>query len=169
MKKTSSLYKGMAMRSKIKLFCFLTAVPFLSSFCDAQQAESTCNPLDTTQWVQTSKGCLHIYAFLSDSVASKPNLVIVIHGDAPFSNPGYQYKMARQISKRHKNTIAVGLLRPGYIDADGNKSDGQKGLTTGDNYTPEIIDEIAEVISILAARYHPGEVILLGHSGGAAI
>jgi predicted esterase len=60
------------------------------------------------------------------------------------------------------------VLRPGYGDGT-DRSDGMRGETTGDNYTPEVIDAVATAISQLTARYHPRRTILIGHSGGAAI
>jgi predicted esterase len=44
-----------------------------------------------------------------------------------------------------------------------------RGFATGDNYTPEVINAVATVLSELKGRYHPRRVILVGHSGGAAI
>src|SRR4249920_1180328 len=48
-------------------------------------------------------------------------------------------------------------------------SDDMRGYTTGDNYTPEVVNAVAAVLSELKDRYHPRRVILVGHSGGAAI
>jgi pimeloyl-ACP methyl ester carboxylesterase len=153
-------------------FC---AMIFLMGFkspggcCYGQSSQKSCDRGDSLHWVLTSLGCLHLYTFKNDSLSGRPNLVIVIHGDAPFNNPGYQYEVARLIAQRNKNTIAIGLLRPGYTDPDGNTSDGRKGLTTGDNYTPDIIDAIAEGIEKIKKNYHPLHTVLMGHSGGAAI
>ena len=44
-----------------------------------------------------------------------------------------------------------------------------RGETTGDNYTPEVLDAIAAAISELRARYRPRRVVLVGHSGGSAV
>jgi len=139
------------------------------SSCNSQISKSKCDSKDSLHWVTTTNGCLHIYTYKSKIISDTPNLVIIIHGDAPFNKPGYQYKMARLISEQNQNTIAIGLLRPGYTDDDGNTSDGQRGLTTGDNYTPDVITAIAQGIEKLKNRYHPKKTILVGHSGGAAI
>jgi len=44
-----------------------------------------------------------------------------------------------------------------------------RGLTTGDNWTPEVVNAVADMLSELKGRYHPRRVIGIGHSGGAAI
>ncbi|MBS1682127.1 MAG: prolyl oligopeptidase family serine peptidase [Bacteroidetes bacterium] len=124
---------------------------------------------DTLNWVATKIGSLHIKTFKGDSLNNSPNLVFVIHGDAPFNKPGYQYRMAKKISSANKNTIAVGVLRPGYTDVEEQTSNGVKGLTTGDNYTLENIDAIAEAITKLKSIYRPAKTVIVGHSGGSAL
>lgn len=61
-----------------------------------QSAKTDCSKKDPVQWVTTSLGCLHFYSYKNDSISSHPNLVIVLHGDAPFNNPGYQYILAKR-------------------------------------------------------------------------
>lgn len=124
---------------------------------------------DMKNWVSTCRGSIHIETFTSDSLTVRPNLVLVVHGDAPFNKPDYQYKMAAKIAGNSKNTIAIGILRPGYSDPENNISSGLRGLTTGDNYTSEVISTIAEVISKLKSFYHPSKTVMVGHSGGSAI
>jgi pimeloyl-ACP methyl ester carboxylesterase len=60
-------------------------------------------------------------------------------------------------------------LRPGYKDDTGEQSEGKRGLTTGDNYTPEVVDAVASATDQLRTRFHPARTVLVGHSGGAAI
>lgn len=84
--------------------------------------------------------------FKSSNLTSSPNLLVVIHGDAPFNPPSYQYKLSQRLSKQLNNTIIVSVLRPGYEDSDGNKSDGKRGLTTGDHCTQEVITNLTEVV-----------------------
>lgn len=152
----------------------LSLIPFCTIFiisgtCYSQITKNTYSNNDSLQWASTSAGCLHLYTYKSDTISDKPNLIIVIHGDAPFNKPEYQYLMAKKIAEQNSNSVAVGLLRPGYTDPDGNTSDGKKGLTTGDNYTVEVINAIAEAIENLKKLYHPTQTIIVGHSGGAAL
>jgi pimeloyl-ACP methyl ester carboxylesterase len=95
-------------------------------------------------------------------------LVIVLHGDAPRTNPGYQYEFAAQAGKQD-DVIAAAILRPGYTDSLGDTSAGVRGMTTGDNYTRDRLAMIATAIRALKAEYEPRQTILLGHSGGAAL
>jgi predicted esterase len=152
----------------LKPIALLILVMFCQpAFC--QQGKNNCDPGDSLHWVSVSGGCLHLFTYFSDSITNEPNLVVVLHGDAPFNNPGYQYTMAKRIAQQNKNTISIGLLRPGYTDSEGFRSDGKRGQTTGDNYTPENIAVIAQSIQGFKELYHPGKTILIGHSGGAAI
>ena len=123
---------------------------------------------DSLNWISTAQGNLHIKTFKADSIVDSPTLAVVIHGDAPFNNPGYHYKLAQRLAKQ-KNVIAIGLLRPGYTDSFNDTSNGVKGLTAGDNYTLEVIAAISEAILKLKKIYKPVKTVLIGHSGGAAI
>jgi pimeloyl-ACP methyl ester carboxylesterase len=149
--------------------CHLLSIIFVLTSCNAKSQKNNCEGKDTLNYIKTQNGCLFVKVFKSDSITLKPNLLIVIHGDAPFNPPTYQYKLSQNISDQVKNTIIVSVLRPGYKDNDGNKSDGKKGLTTGDNYTLEVISSLTEVIEELKIRFKPSKTIIVGHSGGAAI
>ena len=105
----------------------------------------------------------------SPQLSAHPTLLLVLHGDAPFNPPGYQYALARQVAQANSDVVAVGLLRPGYTDPTGHRSAGERGEATGDNYTPAVIDAIAAALTTLKARYHAGQVVVAGYSGGAAI
>lgn len=100
---------------------------------------------------------------------ASPALVVVLHGDAPFHRPDYQYRLARQVAQATANVVAVGLLRPGYADPAGHRSPGLRGLTTGDNYTPAAVKAVATTMEALRRRYHARRVVLVGHSGGAVL
>ena len=117
---------------------------------------------------RTNKELFHI-PYASPGTLHEPAMVLVLHGDAPFSNPSYQYRIARQIADENNNVVAVGILRPGYTDNEGNRSAGKRGNTTGDNYTKEVLEAINDLATHLRKKYNPSKVILVGHSGGAAI
>ncbi|WP_319024607.1 alpha/beta hydrolase family protein [Microbulbifer taiwanensis] len=93
----------------------------------------------------------------------------MIHGDSPFDKPEYQDFFAQQVAHKSDNLVAVGLLRPGYTDPQGNVSEGERGLSNGDNYNARNTDAIAASIRELKKRYQSGKVVVAGHSGGAAI
>ena len=60
-------------------------------------------------------GDCHLYTrmFRSQDVTYKPVLVVILHGDAPHSNPGYQYGVATQIAATCPDVVVAALLRPG--------------------------------------------------------
>ena len=95
----------------------------------------------------------------------------MLHGDLlePGSPPTYHYEFARRAAGRIDNLVVAALLRPGYADDEGDRSEGKQGLRTGDNYTPEVVDAVAKDIDALRERFHPAAAVLVGHSGGAAI
>ncbi|HEX7693494.1 MAG TPA: alpha/beta fold hydrolase [Sphingomonas sp.] len=107
-------------------------------------------------------------AFGPEAPDQVKTLVFVLHGDAPFAKPSYQYAFAADAAKL-PGVRAIGILRPGYEDKDGDVSPGVRGLTTGDNYTPDRVDAIARAIARIEAVYPRAHRILVGHSGGAAI
>jgi predicted esterase len=150
-------------------FCHLLSIIFVLTSYNAKSQNNNCEGKDTINYIKTQNGCLFVKVFKSDSITLKPNLLIVIHGDASFNPPTYQYKLSQKISDQVKNTIVISVLRPGYKDNEGNKSDGKRGLTTGDNYTQEVISSLTEVIKELKIRFKPSKTIIVGHSGGAAI
>jgi predicted esterase len=121
----------------------------------------------TTIWVTITQR-LKTKVFTAPELSPSPILVVVVHGDSPNGPPTYQYRFAQAVTAEIKDVVAAAVLRPGYEDGEG-RSDGMRGETTGDNYTPEVIDAVATAISELKSRYKPRQVVLVGHSGGAAI
>jgi pimeloyl-ACP methyl ester carboxylesterase len=155
--------------NRYRIIFFECIIFFFSGCHSSQKLSPHLIFTDTDNWVRTQHDSLHIKTFRSEDLSKRSNLIIVIHGDAPFNNPGYQYALAKIISTENKNTIAIGLLRPGYTDPENIHSPGTKGLTTGDNYTAEVVDDIAAAIRNLKNLYHPINTIIAGHSGGSAI
>jgi predicted esterase len=108
-------------------------------------------------------------AYQSARLSAHPHLLVVLHGDAPGINPSYQYAFAQHAAVALGDVIAVGLLRPGYADGLGGKSEGSRGWAIADNYTPGDIASVAEAVKALKQRYHAADLTLAGHSGGAAL
>lgn len=121
-----------------------------------------------TEWQAVPGGKLKAQAYVSPQASAHPVLVVVLHGDAPFAKPRYQYDFARRAAAKG-DVVAAAILRPGYTDAAGDTSSGVRGLTTGDNYTRDRIEMIAAAIRGLQKAHSARAVVLVGHSGGAAL
>jgi predicted esterase len=124
---------------------------------------------DILNEIFAGNSCTKIRTYRSADVSDKPILVVALHGDSPFNNPGYQYRFAKLVANKNSNVISVGMLRPGYTDPLGRTSDGVKGDAIGDNYDKKRVNQVAQAITELKKLYSPSKVILAGHSGGAAI
>jgi alpha-beta hydrolase superfamily lysophospholipase len=108
-------------------------------------------------------------AYMGTTLSDHPRLIIVLHGDAPFGNPVYHYAFAHSLSQNLKDVVILAILRPGYSDGLGGRSDGNRGLATGDNYTKDATKQLNQAVSEAAAKWHTRETSLIGHSGGAAL
>jgi hypothetical protein len=65
-------------------------------------------------WVLGDAYRLQTSVLRSEQIGGDPVLVVVLHGDAPFSRPAYQHTFAAKVAATHREVVAVGLLRPGY-------------------------------------------------------
>lgn len=120
-------------------------------------------------WPAPPPALLYGQAYGSIHRTATPVLVVILHGDAPFHRPSYQYQLAQQVARAAPDVVAVGLLRPGYADPAGHRSPGTRGLTVGDNYTTAAVAAVAATVQALRRRYRARRVILAGHSGGAVL
>jgi pimeloyl-ACP methyl ester carboxylesterase len=122
-------------------------------------------------WLNDGGLRLKTKIYKSANLTDRPVLLLVLHGDlleaAP--EPTYTYLFARRAAAQMDNLIAAAVLRPGYSDDAGDRSDGSRGLATGDNYTPQVVSAVADAVRELKARFHPLATVLAGHSGGSAI
>jgi predicted esterase len=124
---------------------------------------------DISNEIFADNSCTKIRTYRSADITDKPVLVVALHGDSPFNNPGYQYRFAKLVANKNSNVISIGMLRPGYTDPMGRTSDGEKGDAIGDNYDEKRVIQVAQTITELKRLYSPSKIILAGHSGGAAI
>ncbi|TQV87024.1 alpha/beta hydrolase family protein [Aliikangiella coralliicola] len=141
--------------------------PILSESNPSNSELDQCNDIENE--VRVSNICTKIETYKSKKITQSPILVITLHGDAPFGKPSYQYRFAQKIAKNSENVISVGMLRPGYTDDFNRTSDGKRGQSVGDNYDDKSVQQVADAIASLKARYESDKVFLIGHSGGAAI
>jgi len=138
-----------------------------SAFAQSAVAVQDTAKAGETMWVTTTQR-IKSRIYESARLSQHPILVVVVHGDSPDEPPRYQYRFAKMAATAIPDAVVAAVLRPGYSDGE-DTSDGMRGFTTGDNYTPEVVNAVATVLSELKDRYHPRRVILVGHSGGAAI
>jgi pimeloyl-ACP methyl ester carboxylesterase len=142
-------------------------------FAPAAFGQSTVTAPNTartgaTLWVTTTQ---RIKSKIYENVrlSLHPILVVVVHADESDGSPsGYQYRFAERAAAAMPDTVVAAVLRPGYNDGE-DTSEGLRGFNTGDNWTPEVVNAVATVLSELKDRYYPRRVIMVGHSGGAAI
>jgi pimeloyl-ACP methyl ester carboxylesterase len=108
-------------------------------------------------------------AFFGVRLSTHPKLIVIIHGDAPAHNPQYQYDFARDVALEIPDTVVLAILRPGYRDDAGLRSDGDRGMTTGDTYTGAAARQLIEAVVEAGQLFKVRDTILVGHSGGAAL
>ncbi|UPJ53683.1 alpha/beta fold hydrolase [Bradyrhizobium sp. 200] len=136
---------------------------FAQSTVTAQNTTNTA----ATMWITTTQR-IKAKVYENARLSQHPILVIVVHGDSPGEPPTYQYRFAERAAAAIPDAVVAAVLRPGYSDGE-DSSDGMRGYTTGDNWTPEVVNALATVLAELKDRYRPRRAILVGHSGGAAI
>lgn len=107
--------------------------------------------------------------YLEGSLSTGAPLIVVLHGDAPFRKPGYHYAFASALAERVPGVPVAALLRPGFADPYGGQSDGRRGSASGDDYTKEVTLDVSNAIKSLDDEFAASSVVLVGHSGGAAI
>jgi pimeloyl-ACP methyl ester carboxylesterase len=137
--------------------------------CGSSQSRWNENDGGTTRWVDVAGGRLKTRVYTGASLSKSPVLVLVLHGDLPEPPPSYQYEFAKIVASTTTDVLAAGVLRPGYSDPAGDRSSGDMGRAIADNYTPEVVDAVASVARELSSVYHADPIVLVAHSGGAAV
>jgi predicted esterase len=156
-----------AMATGIVLLCSGLFGSAPSAFAQSAAAPADAVKAGETLWVTTTQR-IKSRLYEHPGLSAHPILVIVVHGDLSEPPPRYQYRFAKLAAAAIPDAVVAAVLRPGYSDGE-DTSDGMRGFATADNYTPEVVNAVATVLSELKDRYHPRRVILVGHSGGAAI
>jgi predicted esterase len=145
-----------------------SALAIIAALGFALRAEAACPPDATIRDHVFGGGlCLVAETFGAEAAGEAPTLVVVVHGDISDGGAAtYHAAFARGLP--HPGVLAVALIRPGYADAAGRKSEGST-LDRQDNYTAGNIAAIAGAIDALKKHYGARRAIYVGHSGGAAI
>jgi hypothetical protein len=100
-----------------------------------------------TMWLTTTQR-IKLKIYESASLSQHPILIVVAHGDSPDGPPTYQYRFAQRAAATIPDAVVAAVLRPGYSDGE-DSSDGMRGYTTGDNWTPEVVNAVATVLAAL--------------------
>lgn len=131
---------------------------------------ATCGTEDYETHVNGASQCLLMRRYGSVEPAA---MVVWLHGDVSSGGPanyhfGVAQNSAAQLSSR--NVLSVALVRPGYADGAGESSSvSMMNSGRSDSYTKDNSVEIGTAIDRLRARFKPKTVVLVGHSGGAAM
>lgn len=137
---------------------------------DAEIKKTHCSPADKLNWVVGESECLRIITLGGEETASLDALVVYLHGDSPRGD-ATDY-LRHGVSKINNMNVAhVILMRPGYYDSGKNSSTGisDRLARRGTSYNSHNVKEIALAINKLRGHHKPKKVIIVGHSGGAAI
>jgi len=179
--------------------CALVCVVLLASCASSQRHAAPVAPLPrdgVAEWIDVPGGRLKTRAYSTETLSAHPTLVVFVHGDVPIPHED-QYIFSQLFAEGagapeallsrvrtalgdalvddlataapSTDVVVVGVVRPGYSDAEGDTSDGEQGMALADNYTPEVVDAVAAAVARLKAEYSAGAVVMVGHSGGGAI
>jgi len=140
----------------------------LPGFASAQQA--TCpdgKKADGVERAGDSRHCVVMRRLAPAQVAAPKVLVVFLHGDNGGrtelkADSGTAAMLAEKLQ-----AVTVALQRPGYR-SDLGTSDGQSG-PQDDDYTPQNVDIIAGALASLRSLNSGKKILLIGHSGGAAM
>jgi len=124
-----------------------------------------CDKSDPTHGMQGKNYCIAV-----ETVTQNPGapLIVVLHGDMSSGKPPtYNKWFAQKVAAQIPNATIVAMLRPGYDNGKGKKS---QGSTNGrrDHYTGTNIDAVADAVKNLASHHTASRTFVIGHSGGAA-
>lgn len=152
------------------LSCAALATVLLAvSACQTTTAVHTapeCKEPDNINRVLGDGECLVIHT--SGQASENTTLLVFLHGDGSRGgSSSYFYDDADQYGK--KGLVAVAMIRPGYFDGNGQHSTGTSYRKEGDGYRSHIVSSVANAIETLKKKHHAQKVIVVGHSGGAAI
>lgn len=172
----------------VRQACAIALCGILLACGSGPDADSIFGRGGEAQWIDVSGGRLKTEVYSSPRLSAHPVLVVVLHGDLFNPTPSYQYAFAQALTQGFdapempervrarlgvrphvEDVVAAGLLRPGYADNAGDRSDGNRGDAGGDNYTVDVTNDVATAIRVLKERFMARRVVLAGHSGGATI
>ena len=145
----------------MKNYFFLLALATITN-CTYFSQQSSKEPL----WFSSLIHQLRVHIFNPYDLNNAETLAVYLHGDTPGDEGEYMLHAARKVSLQ--NLVSAAIIRPGYRNSRGDFSTGS---TNGerDNYSIENIESIWQVTQKLKTKFQAKKLVLVGHSGGAAI
>lgn len=134
----------------------------------AAASGAPCQNEDFTTTVSGQDECLLMRRYGS---AAPETMLVWLHGNVSTGGPAdSHFRIAKKAADDlgAGRVLSVALVRPGYPDGTGAHSSGSDN-GRADNWTQPVVAEIGQVIARLRDRFRPKAVVLVGHSGGAAI
>jgi len=158
----NNIYVSFILKLIIFTFIFLFSKHVSAKFCSKE---------DYINYVSDFTGCvaitIHNDVNVEESLYNK-KIVFFIHGDQIEPKVTYFDNFVSNFSI--DEAVLISITRPGWINKKNNKSDGKKNISNGDNYIPNIdVDPIYRAIKKIKKKFNSKEIIIIGHSGGAAI
>ncbi len=96
-------------------------------------------------------------------------LVVLLHGDVSGGGAAdYHIERAQDLATALPTAHVVAMVRPGYPAGDGRRSEGEINGRR-DHYTARNNRAIGAAVAALRERVGAARVVLVGHSGGAAM
>jgi pimeloyl-ACP methyl ester carboxylesterase len=150
-----------------------TAADDVASGAGGVTATHTCKngaTADNVHWIYGAGFCLAAKTYAAGDVSASSPIVVVIHADNG-GNMGNKYELIAKKIADDFHVVAVALLRPGYRRGGSNADMISEGTAhkNDDDYSRENVDIIAGTVMSLRAQYPGRRVLLVGHSGGAAL
>jgi len=151
----------------------MDAAKMQTELADAASPSQVCRNgkvADNVHWIFGAGFCLAAKTYAPpDAPPSKP-VVVVIHSDNG-GRMGNKYELIAKKIADNLRVVAVALLRPGYRRGGNNADMISEGTAhkNDDDYSRENVDIIAGTVMSLRAQYPGRKVLLVGHSGGAAL
>jgi pimeloyl-ACP methyl ester carboxylesterase len=148
----------------------VSAIAALALMLSFPVSAAPCASPDMTSRVTGGSECLLIKTYRHDDSAAASTLFVLLHGNHSNGSPAVsQFAIAETLARTGGDgVVAVALIRPGYNDAEGNYSTGN-AASRGDNFTAANNDIVAAAIGRLKAFHQARRLVLIGHSGGAAM
>ena len=129
-----------------------------------------CLQEDFVNRVSAAGHCLAIDIYASPARTTNPTLIAFVHGDG-LNTKGQRYIdgfLRAYPDADEEDIVFIAITRPGYSNGR-EKSTGQHYYYEGDAYRVHTVMAVSDAILKLKDHYNAGQLVVMGHSGGANI